>query len=308
MVIEIDELTKRYGDVSAVDGLSFSTEEGEVFGFLGPNGAGKTTTINIMLGFTRPTSGTVRLFGHDAQEASVAIRRRSGTLLEGYGVYPRLTGREHVEHAIATKNSRGDPADLLGRVGLTSAADRPAGGYSRGMRQRLTIAMALVGYPDLFVLDEPMGGLDPNGVRILRRIIRQEADRGATVFISSHVLDHIQAVADRVGILLDGQLEAIGTIDDLSEELGADTTVKVDVEHVPEDLPDRLREIEGVYEVTTGSAELIVTCSNDGSTKLTVLTTIADADVYRDFTIRDSSLEDVFAEYTADEGVSDELE
>jgi ABC-2 type transport system ATP-binding protein len=295
-VIEIDELSKSYGGITAVEGLELTVEEGEVFGFLGPNGAGKSTTINVMLDFTKPTSGAVRVFGHDAQRESLAIRRRSGLLLEGYGAYPELTGREHVEHAIETKDADDDPDELLDRVGL-DAVDRRAGTYSKGMRQRMAIAVALVGEPELLVLDEPSTGLDPNGARALRQIVREEADRGATVFFSSHVLEQVEAVADRIGILLDGRLAAVGEVEQLREELGTGTTVDVAVDATPDPLLAELRGIAGVREVTARENRLEVVC-HGGEPKLRALEAIEAAGVYRDFRLRETSLEDVFSAYT----------
>jgi len=300
-VIEFDALSKSYGDVTALEELSLSVEEGEVFGFLGPNGAGKSTTINLMLDFTTPTGGAVRVFGHDAQAESLAIRRRSGLLLEGYGAYPELTGREHVEHAIATKDAADDPGALLERVGLGEAADRRAGSYSKGMRQRMAIAVALVGEPELLVLDEPSTGLDPNGARALREIVREESARGATVFFSSHVLEQVEAVADRVGILLDGRLSAVGEVGALREELGTATTVEIRVSAVPEELPDRLRSVAGVREVEPGEGSLSVAC-HGGEAKLRALELVAEAGVYRDFHLRETSLSDVFSAYTTPDG------
>ena len=297
-VIEVDRLTKRYGDVTAVDGLSLSVEPGEVFGFLGPNGAGKSTTINAMLDFTTPSSGSVRVFGHDAHEESVAVRRRSGLLLEGYGAYPRFTGYEHVEHAIATKDADDDPLELLERVGLVEAADRRAGGYSKGMRQRMAIAVALVGRPDLLVLDEPSTGLDPNGARRLREVVTAEADRGATVFFSSHILEQVEAVADRIAILRGGELEAVGGVRELRERLGTGTTVELDVTNTTDELHDRLRVLDGVSDVTARNGTVAVACDGRGETKRKVLNAAADAGVYRDFTVREASLDDVFSQYT----------
>jgi ABC-2 type transport system ATP-binding protein len=297
-VVRIDGLTKRFGDVLAVDDLSLSVDAGEVFGFLGPNGAGKSTTINAMLDFTKPTAGRIEVFGHDANHDSLAIRRRSGLLLEGYGAYPNLTGREHVEHAIKTKDATDDPDELLARVGLTDAQGRRAGGYSKGMRQRMAIAVALVGDPDLLVLDEPSTGLDPNGARTLREIVHEEADRGATVFFSSHILEQVEAVADRIGILLDGQLAAVGGVDDLRAELGVGTTVDLAVSATPDALLRELRDLDGVREVAARDGHVEVSCDGDGETKLRVLTAAAEAGVYEDFTVREASLDDVFSTYT----------
>lgn len=303
-VIEIDGFEKRYGDVTAVSDLSLTVEDGEVFGFLGPNGAGKSTTINAMLDFTKPTAGSIRLFGTDAQDHPTAIRRRAGLLLEGYGAYPRLTGREHVEHAIETKDADDDPDALLERVGLVDA-DRRAGEYSKGMRQRMAIAVALVGDPDLLVFDEPSTGLDPNGARMLREIVREEAADGTTVFFSSHILDQVEAVADRAGILLDGELAAVGTLAGLSETFETETTITLSVDDVSVSLLDSLDEIDGVLSVTPLDTRIEVRCNADGDTKLAVLQTASEAGVYRDFDVEEPSLEDAFSRYTEDRTATD---
>jgi ABC-2 type transport system ATP-binding protein len=300
-VVEFDGLTKRFGGFTAVDDLDLAVEAGETFGFLGPNGAGKSTTINVMLDFTKPSEGRVSVFGHDANAGSLPIRRRTGCLLEGYGVYPELTGREHVEHAIETKDASDDPDELLARVGLSDAAGRRAGGYSKGMAQRMAIAVALVGDPDLLVLDEPSTGLDPNGARTLRGIVESESARGTTVFFSSHILEQVEAVADRIGILLDGSLAAEGGVDDLRRELGVGTTLDVSVSAVPRTLVDGLPGTEGVHGVTVGDHRIEVSCDGDGTTKLRVLNAIAEAGVFEDFEVREASLSDVFSRYTGSE-------
>ena len=162
--IETTGLTRRFDELVAVDALDLSVAEGEVFGFLGPNGAGKSTTINILLGFLDPSEGSATVLGHDATRDSRAVRRRIGLLPEGFAPYENLTGREHVRSAIETKDADDDPDELIARVGLDAeAARREAGGYSKGMTQRLVLAMALAGEPDLLVLDEPTTGLDPAG-------------------------------------------------------------------------------------------------------------------------------------------------
>jgi ABC-2 type transport system ATP-binding protein len=179
--IELNAVTKRYGSVTALRGLDLSVDSGEVFGFLGPNGAGKSTTIDIMLDHARPTGGEPRVLGMDPREESVAIRERTGVLPEGVGPLGRI-GREHVAFAIEAKAGTEDPDAVLDRVGVAHAADRPVTAYSRGMTQRLMLGMAVAGRPDLLILDEPTTGLDPNGAREMREIIRAERDRGATVF------------------------------------------------------------------------------------------------------------------------------
>ncbi|ELZ88236.1 ABC transporter ATP-binding protein [Haloferax elongans ATCC BAA-1513] len=313
--IELDGVTKRFGDdsgvldslrssteadvVTAVRDLSFTVEEGEVFGFLGPNGAGKSTTINMLLDFVRPTSGTVRVLGHDAQKESVAVRRRTGVLPEGYDVYDRLTGREHVEFAIESKESDDDPDELLSRVGLSQEdADRRAGGYSKGMSQRLALAMALAGSPDLLILDEPSSGLDPAGAREMRDIVRAEADRGATVFFSSHVLGQVEAVCDRVGILREGELIAEDSLDSLRDKLESESVLRLEVDG-DADL-DAVRAVSGVSSVDYDGDKLVVACESDAKTSVIEAVESSGATV-ADFETDSASLEDIFLAYTEDD-------
>ncbi|MGM0604826.1 MAG: ABC transporter ATP-binding protein, partial [Halobacteriota archaeon] len=215
VAIQLDGVSKRFGAVTALRNVDLTVESGEIFGFLGPNGAGKSTTIDILLDFVRPSAGSATVLGYDAQADSTAVRSRTGVLPDGYHVYDRLSGRDHVRFAIESKGADEDPIALLERVGIADAADRRAGGYSKGMTQRLVLAMALVGEPELLILDEPSTGLDPNGAREMREIIRAEADRGATVFFSSHILEQVEAICDRVGILNEGRLVALDSIDGL---------------------------------------------------------------------------------------------
>ncbi|MGQ4556340.1 ATP-binding cassette domain-containing protein [Halobellus sp. GM3] len=301
--IELDGVTKRFEDVTAVSDLSLTVDEGEIFGFLGPNGAGKSTTINILLDFVRPTAGTVTVLGHDAREESVAVRERTGVLPEGFGVYDRLTGRAHVEFAIDSKEVDADPDAVLERVGLADAADRQAGGYSKGMRQRLALAMALVGEPDLLVLDEPSSGLDPAGAKEMREIVLAEAERGTTVFFSSHILEQVEAVCDRVGILREGELVAVDSIDGLREASDADATLRVVVgDSVDDDALAAVRGLDGVASVERdGDDALRVGCESDAKTR--VVTTLEERGVsVSDFTTEEASLEDLFLAYTEQRG------
>ncbi|ELZ12249.1 sulfate-transporting ATPase [Halovivax asiaticus JCM 14624] len=228
--IQLSGVTKTYGDVAALRGIDLTVERGEVFGFLGPNGAGKSTTIDILLRYTHPTDGRVEVLGHDVATDPVAVRRETGVLPEGFAPFETMTGRQHVEYAIEANAADDDPDELLERVDVAHAADRLATGYSKGMAQRLTLATALVGEPDLLILDEPSTGLDPHGVRTMREIVREECDRGATVFFSSHILEQVEAVADRVGILSDGQLLTVDTIDGLRDGVGATGELTVTLE------------------------------------------------------------------------------
>jgi ABC-2 type transport system ATP-binding protein len=297
--IELEELTKRFGDVVALDGINLSVEEEEIFGFLGPNGAGKSTTIDILMDFVRPTEGCATVLGFDAQRESLAIRERTGVLPDACQVYDRLTGRQHVQFAVDSKGTGDDPEALLARVGVENAADRPAGEYSQGMRQRLVLAMALAGTPDLLVLDEPTTGLDPNGAREMRRIVRKERDRGATVFFSSHILEQVEAICDRVAILNRGRIVAVDTIEGLRNSTEAREALMITVDAVPDVAVEAVEAVEGVQSVAVEGD--VMTVHTDGGSKTDVLHALEDrgADV-RNFTIEEPSLEELFARYTED--------
>ena len=300
--IETRGLTKRYGgDVYAVDDLDLIVEEGEVFGFLGPNGAGKSTTIDVLLDYVRPTAGTARVLGYDAQSEAEAVHDRVGVLPDGYSLYDRLSGREHLAYAIDLKDADDDPDDLLRRVGLDETAGRRrAGAYSKGMRQRLALGIALVGDPELLILDEPSSGLDPDGIRDIREITREHAESGGTVFFSSHVLSQVEAVCDRVGILSRGRLVATDTIDGLRETLGTGATLSVTVDAPPAGLD--VGGIEGVSAVSIEGNTITATCEG-AEAKLGVLDAVRESDAeLLDFEAREASLEDLFRAYVHPEG------
>ena len=294
--IQLDSVTKRFGGVTALHDLDLTVRDGEIYGFLGPNGAGKSTTINLLLDFIRPTQGSATVLGMDAQAESRAIRQRIGVLPDGYEVYGRLTGRTHLEFTIDSKGADDDPERLAERVGIADAIDRKAGGYSKGMTQRLVLAMALVGQPELLILDEPSTGLDPNGAREMREIIRAENERGATVFFSSHILEQVEAVCDRVGILRSGELVAEDSIGALRESISSGAQLSVTVSDT-ERAAEAARGVEGVREVAVDGDAVVV--SLDGGGKTAVLGAIEDSGVeVSDFATREASLEKLFAAYT----------
>jgi ABC-2 type transport system ATP-binding protein len=309
--IELDGVTKRYdggfglpgrsGDpVEALSDLDLTVRKGDIYGFLGPNGAGKSTTINVLLDFIRPTAGSARVLDLDARTESQQVRERVGVLPEGFSPYDRLTGRQHLDFAIESKDAADSPSAIAERVGIADALDRKAGGYSKGMAQRLVLGMALVGQPDLLILDEPSTGLDPNGAREMRDIVRAERDRGATVFFSSHVLGQVEPVCDRVGILRDGELVAEDTVEGLRDAAGGETTLVIDVERLPDDAVAAVRALDGVSTVQTDERRLTVECT-DGA-KTTVLSTLEDNGApVADFDTTGASLEEVFASYTTGE-------
>ncbi|MCF2164344.1 MULTISPECIES: ABC transporter ATP-binding protein [Halobacterium] len=298
--IELSGVSKRYGDVTALTDLNVTVDEGEIYGFLGPNGAGKSTAINILLDFVRPTTGSATILGYDAQADSQAIRQRIGVLPEGFSVYDRLTARKHVEFAIDSKNATNDPDALLDRVGIPEAADRKAGGFSTGMRQRLGLAIALVGDPEMLLLDEPSSGLDPNGAREMRSILTEEANRGTTVFFSSHILGQVEAICDHAGILQNGTLVAEDSIDALREATDATTTLTVTLDAVTDDAVAAANAIPGVSEVSVDASDLVVRTGDASKTDVLDAIESTGATV-QDFATEDASLDDVFSAYTTEE-------
>jgi ABC-2 type transport system ATP-binding protein len=216
--VSVRGLTKRFGAVEAVADLSFDVPAGQITGFLGPNGAGKTTTLRIALGLVRPTAGEVLIGGHRYVDLPDP-RRTVGAVLEATGFHPGRTGRDHLRilGRVAGVN-RGRVAEVLEQVELTGAADRRVGAYSLGMRQRLGLAAALLGEPEVLVLDEPANGLDPAGMAWLRGLLRGLAAQGRTVVISSHVLSEVAQTVDQVVIINGGRLRYAGRLDGLGGE------------------------------------------------------------------------------------------
>ena len=213
-VIEVSDVTKAYGDIKALDGISLSVAQGEMFGLIGPNGAGKSTLFKLMLGLISPTSGRIRVHGVPIDGRDFrAVRRRIGYLPESFVTYDNLTGLEVLRLFADLKQvPRGSCAELLARVGLADAGGRRVSGYSKGMRQRLGFAQVLLGKPDLIFLDEPTNGLDPQGIHDFYRMLRQAQAEGATIILTSHILAEIQERVDRLVILQNGHIAAQGTL------------------------------------------------------------------------------------------------
>jgi ABC-2 type transport system ATP-binding protein len=233
-VLEVRDLTKRYGMNLAVDGLSFKAQPGRVLGFLGPNGAGKTTTLRMLLGLTIPTSGATAVDGRPYRQLEDPIKV-VGAVLEGPQFHPGRTGRNHIRvMAAAAGLPRTRVEEVLRLVELDGAGNKRLKAYSLGMRQRLSLAGALLGDPRALVLDEPANGLDPQGIRWLRDFLRGQAAQGRTVLVSSHVLAEMAQTVDEIVVISHGRLVAQGSLDELTA--GAEAPVWV---RTPE--PDRLR-------------------------------------------------------------------
>jgi ABC-2 type transport system ATP-binding protein len=215
-IVETHELTKRYGRLTAVDHVSLTVEKGQIFGFLGPNGSGKTTTIGMLLGIITPTDGGFRLFGQDGAKELHATRRRIGATLETPNFHPYLSGRDNLRIAAHIKGVDdrriAEALDIVGLAGRQKDAFRK---YSLGMKQRLALAATMLGDPALIILDEPANGLDPEGMREVREIILALADRGATIFLSSHLLWEVERTCTHVAILRAGRVVRQSAVRDL---------------------------------------------------------------------------------------------
>lgn len=292
-VVHSDSLTKKYGKVLAVDDLSFKIEAGTITGFLGPNGAGKTTTLRMLLGLANPTSGHATIFDVPYSQLPTPAMR-VGAVLEATDFHPGRTGRDHLRtlsQAVGMPDSRVD--EVLGLVELTAAAKRRVKGYSLGMRQRLGLAAALLGNPDLLVLDEPANGLDPEGVRWLRDFLRDFASGGRTVLISSHVLAEVAQTVDQVVIINHGRLVVESTLDELTARVGA--VVRVQSPQL-EQLMEALRR-EGIATSMSNDHALLA----QGTTRERVGDIALAAGVaIHELVTEGSSLEEVFLDLTSE--------
>jgi ABC-type multidrug transport system ATPase subunit len=231
MAITTSGLTRRFGMLTAVDGLDLRVLQGSIYGFLGPNGAGKTTTIRMLLGLIRPTGGDVRLLEEPLRKNRMGLLERVGAMVESPSLYPNLTGRENLE---VTRRLTGGAKAQIGQaldiVRLGSAAGRRVSEYSTGMKQRLGLALALLRTPELLILDEPTNGLDPAGIHEMRELLcHLPREYGVTVFLSSHLLAEVEQIATHIGIIQEGRLCFQGTLDELHAQMKEQIVLGVDL-------------------------------------------------------------------------------
>ena len=255
-IIRTEGLTKRYGTFTAVDQLDLEVRPGEIYGLLGPNGAGKTTTILMLLGLSEPSAGRAQVAGLDPVRQPLEVKRRVGYLPDNAGFYGGLSGRANLRYTARLNGLRGAAVEerietVLAQVGLTDAADGRVETYSRGMRQRLGIADALIKEPELLILDEPTIAIDPAGVSEILALIRRLVDeRGIALLLSSHLLEQVQSVCDRVGIFIAGRLVAEGRVDELARRVGGGPlAIEVGVEPAEDSVEAVLHGIPGATEV-----------------------------------------------------------
>ena len=258
--IETRGLTRRYGEVTAVDGLDLRIEEGTVFGLLGPNGSGKTTTILMLMGLTEVSAGTVRVLGLDPVRQPLHVKRRVGYMPDAVGFYDDLSARENLRYSGKLAGLRGAPLEarihaVLERVRLAGDAERPVKVFSRGMRQRLGLAEILLKEPRIAILDEPTSGLDPQSTQEFLDMIRALKAEGLTILLSSHLLDQVQAVCDRVGLFHKGRMVLEGAVSELAGRvLGGGYRVTLEARG-GRDLEAALRAVPGVNRLDQDAAE-----------------------------------------------------
>jgi ABC-2 type transport system ATP-binding protein len=295
-VITIEGLTKRFGEVVAVDDLSFEVNYGTVVGFLGPNGAGKTTTLRTLLGLVSPTAGSARIDGKPYRELADPVRH-VGAVLEASSFHPGRSARNHLRVVATAAGLPHDRSDaVLEQVGLAQAAHRRVGGFSLGMRQRLGLATALLGDPQVLILDEPANGLDPEGVHWLRGLLRHLADQGRTVLVSSHVLAEVAQTVDQVVIIANGRLVTQSTL----AALTARTDQLVRVRTPQAEALRSLLAAQGIHAHPDGADQLLAA----GTTTETVGKAAAAAGVViYEMGVERSNLEDVFLQLTTKQGV-----
>jgi ABC-2 type transport system ATP-binding protein len=300
-LVEAKALTKCYGALTAVDQLDLSIDKGEVFGLLGPNGAGKTTTILMMLGLTEPTSGSILTAGFDPLRQPLEVKRRVGYLPDAVGFYDHMTGRDNLRFTarlggLARGQIEGAISEALERVHLAPSADRPVKTYSRGMRQRLGVAEILMRRVEVAILDEPTSGLDPQTTREFLDLIRSLKGEGMTVVLSSHLLDLVQSICDRVALFNNGKVGLIGRVDDLMRDVLGGSYV-LDLEADGDRVAERLEGVANVQRVTAVSpGRFRVDAAADIRSSIAKALVQSGAEL-RSLSIAHASLEDVYTRH-----------
>jgi len=305
-LIEVRHLSKRYGETTVVDDASFTVNGGEIFGLLGPNGAGKTTTILMLLGLTEISSGQARMLGHDPEREPLAVKRRVGYLPDSVGFYDHLTGLDNLRYTarlmgMSESEREARIATALRRVDLYAVADKRVGTFSRGMRQRLGLAEILMKDAAIAILDEPTSGLDPQATLELLDIIRGLKRDGVSVLLSSHLLDRVQSVCDRVALFQKGRIVLIGTVGELGRQiLGGGYAVEVEAQGPG--LAERLKQVPGVTMVEqTGADRVRLLADRDVRPEAAAAVVSAGGRLLR-LSVEEPSLEMIYTRYFQDQG------
>lgn len=301
-MISTEGLTKHYNKVVAVEDLNINIAKGEVYGFLGPNGAGKTTTIMMILGLTRPTRGTVKLFGHDLQKNYFEIKRKIGVLSEFHYLYDEMTAREYLNFFCSlykVSDRERKIKRILERVNLYDRKDELLGGYSKGMRQKLSLARALLHDPEILVLDEPVSSLDPYGIKEVRDLLLEENQKGRTLFISSHILSEVERICTRVGILNKGRLLVEDTMQSIKRRVSDEVELTVEVEDLGNDIVQALEALDFVTGVARLDRQLVVKTKPEADYRGQISRAISSkGGVLLGMRAKEMSLEDAFVTIT----------
>jgi len=305
-LIEVRHLSKQYGETTVVDDASFTVNGGEIFGLLGPNGAGKTTTILMLLGLTEISSGQARMLGHDPEREPLAVKRRVGYLPDSVGFYDHLTGLDNLRYTarlmgMSESEREARIATALRRVDLYAVADKRVGTFSRGMRQRLGLAEILMKDAAIAILDEPTSGLDPQATLELLDIIRGLKRDGVSVLLSSHLLDRVQSVCDRVALFQKGRIVLIGTVGELGRQiLGGGYAVEVEAQGPG--LAERLKQVPGVTMVEqTGADRVRLLADRDVRPEAAAAVVSAGGRLLR-LSVEEPSLEMIYTRYFQEQG------
>ncbi len=302
VVLATEKLTKRFGGKTVVDGVSLKVRRGEAYGFLGPNGAGKTTVMRMILGLVAPSSGTVTLFGRPAGSGGAEARSRIGAVSEKPYLYADMTAAEYLKFfadLYRVPDPYGRIRRLLERFDLMEHAGKKLKAFSQGMQQRINIARALLHDPDLLLLDEPVSGLDPHGIRIVRDLIVEGKSAGRSILISSHLISIVETVCDRVGIMSAGRLLVEETVQAIREKIDGETAVQVEVAEVNEGILQAVSSLTFVQSVEARSNRLLLKVLPEPDARQKISRRIAEAGgTVLMVALRESSLEDAFLELT----------
>jgi ABC-2 type transport system ATP-binding protein len=304
-VIEVKGLTKRYGTATAVNGVTFNVAAGEIFGLLGPNGAGKTTTILMLLGLSDISAGTARVFGHDPARDPLAVKRYVGYMPDEVGFYDYLTAADNLHYTarligIKKPERKQRIAEAMARVGLADVAEKKVGAFSRGMRQRLGLAEIVMKQARIAILDEPTNGLDPQASLELLDLIRDLKASGVSIVLSSHLLDRVQSVCDRVALFNAGTIALMGTVGELGRQvLGGAFTVEVEADD-GKDVAKRLRALPGVRNVVAPEeGRWRLTCERDMRAEAAA-EVVAAGGRLKQLSLDHPSLENIYTRYFHD--------
>lgn len=302
-VIETTDLTKKYGDFTAVNELNLTVNAGEIFGLLGPNGAGKTTTILMLLGLTEPSAGSVRVLGFDPVRRPLSVKARAGYIPDQVGFYDELTAQENLMYiarlnGLGIVEARERITEALQKVGLDDLAEQPVKTFSRGMQQRLGVADVLIKKAQLIVMDEPTQGLDPEQAHEFLKLIRELADSGITILLSSHLLHQVQEVCDRVGLFYRGRMVLQGTVTELAQEvLGGGYHVRLHVNGLGQSLLHDLRKLPGVVGAHFQEPDMYTVIADHDIRSLAAETVIRVGGQLTALDLENLSLDDIYNAY-----------